>query len=249
MTRRLAVLLLALALAALACNTVAPPRPPLEWDTAADALIIEAYHAGGLAPQNYILNEIPLARVYGDGRIVWVESEGLRRRIYQGTLTEAELRSLLTQFSDAGFFGWEPLYGPVNEVRDAGSLVLAVNLKSGRTQVVEYLEGAPPKFHALLDAVSSGAGVVGVEYTPTTAYLIALPAVGSPQPPSYIWPDAEVGFTLAEAVGGRYVEGQALALAWDIVNTDYLARVESDGRTYQLAVQVPGISRVAPPPP
>jgi hypothetical protein len=247
-THRLAVLLLTLALAALACNTVAPPRPDLEWDPASDALIIEAYFAGGLVPQNMALNALPAARVYGDGRIVWVEVTRGLRTVYEGTLTREQMTALLTRISDAGFFGWKSLYGPVNEVMDAGTTVLAVNLTSGRTQVAEYFEGAPPKFHELVGWLSGGAGATGVTYSPPRGYLTALPVGDNSQPPAYRWSEADAGFALAEAVEGRYIEGPALAQAWDIVNTDQFARVESGGEQYYLVVQVPGLSLVEPPP-
>lgn len=235
-------------LVALACNTVAPPRPALEWDPAPDALIIEAYFAGGLRLQNLALNALPAARVYGDGRIIWVEVTRGPRTVYAGALTREQMTALLTRIADAGFFGWDSQYGPVNEVLDAGTTVLAVTLTSGRTQVAEYFEGAPPKFHELVGWLSGGADATGVEYLPPRGYLTALSADDNSQPPAYRWPEAEASFTLAEATGGRYIDGPALAQAWDIVNTDQFARVESGGEQYYLVVQVPGLSLVEPPP-
>jgi len=96
--------------------------------------------------------------VYGDGRIVWVEVTRGPRTVYEGVLTREQMTALLARISDAGFFGWESLYGPVNEVMDAGTTVLAVNLTSGRTQVAEYFEGAPPKFHELDDKLHAQGG-------------------------------------------------------------------------------------------
>jgi hypothetical protein len=250
LNRHILFVIITLALAALACSTVAPPRPALEWDESPEAVIIEAYSGGGLVPQTWILNNLPVARVYGDGRIVWVEWGGDgKRTVYEGTLTREQMTALLTQFSDAGFFGWDNFYGPVETVYDAGTTTLNVNLLSESKGVSEYFEGAPAKFNDLLNTLSEGAGATGTAFAPATGYLTAFPAGDNSQPSDYRWPDETAGFTLAEATGGRTIEGEALALAWEIVNAQYYSLVESGGQQYQLALQIPGLSQVEPPQP
>jgi len=234
-------------LAALACNTLLPPRPELKWDTSPDAVIIETYVTGGMMPINYQMNSIPEARVWGDGRILWVEWEGGGRRVLEGRLAEAEMRALLQKISDAGFFGWENFYQPRGRIYDAATTTLTVNLLNTRKSVSEYFSGAPAKFHELTAYLSAGAGATGADFTPVRAYLTALP-VGDPSiKADYVWPEERAGFTLAEATGGRYVEGEALAFAWQVVNQNLNAVVESGGRRYRLLVQVPGVSLEAPP--
>jgi hypothetical protein len=251
LNRHILFVIITLVLAALACSTVAPPRPALEWDESPDAVIIEAYYSGGMAPQNWVLNAIPVARVYGDGRIVWVGTRinTRERHVYEGTLTREQMLGLLTQFSDAGFFGWQSLYGPVDTVYDAGTTTLRVNLVSESKSVSEYFEGAPAKFHDLVSAVGGGAGATGAEFVPATGYLTAMPAGDGTRPSDFRWPDDEAGFTLAEAVGGRTIEGETLALAWSIINTNIYALVESGGQQYQLTLQVPRLSQIEPPAP
>jgi hypothetical protein len=238
-----------LVLATLACSTFFPPRPTIEWDTSPDAIIVESYTAGGLVPQNFALNQIPDARVWGDGRIVWVEyASGGGRRVLEGHLTPDEMTALLERFVEAGFFGWDDFYQPSYQVFDAGTTTLRVNLLGTQKSVSEYFEGAPPKFAELAAWLAQGAGVSGANFVPTRAYLTALP-ITSAQPPDYNWPDEAAGFTLAEAASGRYVEGEALTHAWQIVNQNMYAVVRSGGQTYQLVVQVPGLALVEPPAP
>jgi hypothetical protein len=103
--------LAALLLSQLACNTLFPPKPAIEWDTSAEALILRASVSGGLVPQNFVLNAVPDAQVWGDGRIVWVEYTGEGgRRVLEGYLTEAQLESFLRRAVNDGFFGWENYY-------------------------------------------------------------------------------------------------------------------------------------------
>jgi hypothetical protein len=244
---KLRLALAALLAAALACNTLLPPRPELTWDPSPDSIVLETYVAGGLAPMNYMRNYIPDARVWGDGRILWVETNGSGRRVLEGRLSEEELRALLQQFSDAGFFGWEAHYAPPYQVYDAGTTVLMVNLLSTRKQVTEYFEGAPARFHELAALLRSGAGVSGADFTPERIYLTAFPISDTQSSVEFFWPDQAAGFALAEATAGRYVEGEALLYAWQVVNHGYYSIVESAGRRYQLVVQVPGVSLEEPP--
>ncbi len=234
-------------LAALACNTLLPPRPELKWDTSPDAVIIETYVTGGWMPINYQTNAIPDARVWGDGRILWVEWSGGGRRVLEGRLSEAEMRALLQKISEAGFFGWDDFYQPRERVYDAATTTLTVNLLNTRKSVSEYFSGAPAKFHELTAYLSAGAGASGADFTPARAYLTALPVGNLNSKADYVWPDERAGFTLAEATKGRYIEGEALKFAWQVVNQSLNAVVESGGRRYQLLLQVPGISLEEPP--
>lgn len=239
--------LAALLLAALACNTLFPPRSEIAWDASPNAVIIEMYVIGGLTPMNYMRNYIPDARVWGDGRILWVERIGSGRRVLEGHLSEDEVRALLQKISDAGFFGWQKHYEPPDLIYDAQTTVLRVNLLRLQKTVSEYHEGAPAAFHELAALLSSGAGASGADFVPARLYLTAFPLSGTDSPSEFYWPDEAAGFALAEAVNGRYVEGEALEFAWQVVNHGYYSVVESAGRRYQLGVQVPGVSLEEPP--
>jgi hypothetical protein len=239
--------LLSLSLAALACVTMLPPRPALEWDTSPDAVVIEAYVVGGMVPMNYHQNYIPEVRVFGDGRIVWVEWQSGSRTVLEGQLTEAELRAVLEKFSSAGFFGWENFYEPDGVIYDAPTSTLRVNLLSTSKSVSEYVEGAPAQYDGLWARVAHGAGAIGAEFMPENGYLFATLINGTNMFITHSWPDEATGLTLSEVTAGRYVQGEALAAAWRIINENQYAVVESDGALYFIAVQIPGISYQTPP--
>lgn len=236
-----------LALTALACNTFFPPRPAVEWDPDPQTVVIELYTAGGLVPQYFLDNYIPAARVWGDGRIIWVEDQaGGGRRVLAGQLTPDAMRALLQQIVDAGFFGWQDTYEPPYQVYDAGSTVFSVHLRATSKTVSEYFQGAPEKFHELAGVMASGAGAAGAEFTPARGYLRAHPQTTGEAASD--WPDAAAGFTLAEAQAGRWVEGAALHAAWAAVNQNpWNTPVRSAGQVYQLTLQVPGVSFLEPP--
>ncbi|MBL8045498.1 MAG: hypothetical protein JNL09_03100 [Anaerolineales bacterium] len=244
---RFAYILLTLSLAMLACVSVLPPRPALEWDTSPEAVVIEAYVVGGMVPSNFYENYIPEVRVFGDGRIVWVEWQSGSRTVLEGQLTEAELRAVLEEFSSAGFFGWENFYEPDSMIYDAGTAYLRVNLLSISKSVGEYVEGAPAQYDVLWARVANGADATSTPFVPENGYLTATPLNGTGFTATHTWPEEATGLKLSEVTAGQYVQGEALATAWAIINENQYATIESSGALYYIAVQIPGISYETPP--
>jgi hypothetical protein len=196
-----------------------------------------------------MLNALHPLRVWGDGRILWVENDSKGgRRVLEGHLTQPEMTDLLTKISDAGFFGWATSYQPKFQVYDAGTTTLSVNLTSHSQSVSEYAgEGAPQKYHELLAYLSGGAGASGADFAPTTGYLTAFAGQPASGQAPYHWPNVSLGYDLDKAASGMYIEGEALQFAWRAVNESYVAIVESGGMDYHIALQIPGVSQQEPP--
>ena len=242
--------LAALLLSQLACNTFFPPKPDIEWTTDPETIVIQASFGGGLVPQNFALNAVPDAQVWGDGHIIWVDYDTHgARRVLEGYLTTAQMETYLGQVVNAGFFGWENFYSNP-DVYDAGTQCLSIHLASESKSVCEYFEGAPSAYHKLYNEVAGGLAMEGSDYVPTRGYLTAW-AIGDlySQPVALHWPADSVGLSLREAQGGVWVEGEALELAWRTLNTNLYAIVQEGDAYYQLVVQVPGVSQSEPPAP
>lgn len=240
-------LLLPWVAASLACVTLFPPRPTLQWDPSPTAVVVQASDSGGMVPQTFALNSLPAGVVFGDGRIVWVEyGNSGGRRVWVAQLAAADLEAYLQTATDAGFFGWEGFYGDTN-VMDASTQCLEVQLTSTSQTVCEYVSGAPAQFDTLYNLVANGLSQTGQEFVPTQGWLVAKPsATSSPTP--LVWPATALGFSLAEASNGRWVEGEALALAWQVVNTNLWTNSIKDGETYyEITVQAPNLSLIPPP--
>jgi hypothetical protein len=241
-----------LALAALACNTLAPPRPAVAWDTDPEAVVLSATFCCGLAPSWVAENYIPDVQIWGDGRIVWVEKNAAGgQRVLTGTLTPDQLTALLQQYVDAGFFGWDSNYGDYS-ITDGASQCVSVQLLSTGKQVCEYFTGAPAPFHQLVSAAASGAGAPGVEYVPSRAYVMIYPQDYAMPPTGdeyLMWPADSLGLSLeGQPAAGQWLEGEALAFAWRVVaGNTWQPLVREGDKYYLLTVRVPGLSLMAPP--
>jgi hypothetical protein len=198
------------------------------------------------------LNAIADARLWGDGRIIWIElnDDTGQRRVLEGWLSPEQMQALFQRFDEAGFFGWEERYDD-RSVTDAADQCLAVELAGRSKKVCQYVSGAPAAFQELYAYVASGAGASGRDYVPTTGYLTAhplqLPADMDP-PVDFEWPAAELGLSLDQAGAGVWVEGETLETSWQVVNTKWQGNIVRDGDAYYgLSLQIPGLSLTEPP--
>ena len=245
--RRLRIGLAALALAALACNTLVPPRPAVEWNSAADSLVVEASSAGGMLPD---FNYVPAARLWGDGRLVWsnYNSSG-GRSVQTRTLTADEMRALIVRIENEGFFGWNDQYSP-GVVYDAPITCLRVSLTTASKSVCEMVSGAPAGFGRLFAELGSGAGQAGTDFVPERGYLTVTRLQSGPADGATDWPSETLGLSLAEAQGGVWIEGPALARAWEAVNAKSVFTLLREGDTvYQVELLVPDVTLLQPPAP
>ena len=240
-----------LLLASLACNTLLPPRPAVEWDPQAETVIVEADTGGGML---YEPNALPDAVLLGDGTLRWVEHTNHgARQVYTAALTSDEMTALLSDFVNAGFFGWEPYYSP-GIVYDAPSSCLHVSLVSETHVVCETLSGAPRAFGRLYQDLASGAGhaAEAVAFEPERGFLRVTdlgPALPGGSTLTADWPASALGVGLAEltASGGGWLEGEALAVAWNTINLAPLYPILRDGHYYQAQLLVPGVTSIQPP--
>ncbi len=235
---------LPLLLATLACSTLFAPRPEVTWDNAPDKIIVKATYCCGYAPELTYINYIPDAQLWGDGRYVWTTyDDQYRRSVHEAHLTPDEMETLLRHFVDEGFFGLEDSYADYS-VTDHASQCLRVNLASASKSVCEYYEGAPKNFHQLYGFIHRGPDLKGAPYVPPRGYLTAFDygEVGASTRDLPEWPADAMGFSLAEAAGGMWVEGAALEFAWQAVNVhEYSASIQENGISYGIGLEIPDL--------
>jgi len=246
------LVLIILFITQLACNTLVPPRPEGTWDPRPEALIVRGTFCCGFVPEMVVQNYIPDVQIWGDGRMIWTQtgSANNQRRVLEAYLTPDEMTQLLQRAVNDGFFGWQDNYADYS-VTDMSSQCLAIELSSVRKSVCEYYQGAPKAFHTLYAYLAGGAGMSGADFVPTRGYLTAYSQNYGGQPPTTVnfhWPADSLGFSLSEATNGKWIEGEALAFAWRVVNENSWGEaIQEDEDYYQITVQIPGVNQVEPP--
>lgn len=215
-------------------------NPKVAWDTSPDNLVI-SYEF--FIPRHIDYNYISDFRIWGDGYIVWVEHQpDGNRKVFEGNLSQEQLRNLIEQFVDAGFFKWF-IKSPNGSYED----LIRISLIN-RNSSVQY--DTNRKIYELVMFIQSGAGSTPREYIPSIGYLYVVPAkeAGLPEDiqPKHHWSSEIFGYEL-ETIrnnpdNGRIeVTGKELLFIWEIVNSSS-AVVESNGKVYWIAVIIPKIT-------
>jgi hypothetical protein len=156
------------------------------------------------------------------------------------------MEALLQRVVEAGFFEWEDEYYTAGG-HSMPPMHLMVNLVARSKEISEH-GGASDAYYKLEELLRRGAGVAGHEYLPTRGYLTVEPLSADLEGPA--WPNG--ASVTPENVGeGRYVEGETLAFAWELINRNPTAPVyvTHEGQPYRIMVQVPGVSYFEPPRP
>jgi hypothetical protein len=229
------------------------PAPAVKWNTSPEAQIVSATYCCGHVPEAIQLNYIPDAQIFGDGRIVWVQTaaDG-QRKLLEGKLPQDQLARFLQSAVNLGFFDWQELYTVANSPTDMASKCLFIQVERQSKRVCEYFKGAPQPFHDLYSIVAQGGGVTGQEFTPKTGFLIARmldgPAPTNGQAGVMTWDSTATGFSLSQAAEGVWLKGTVLEAAWMLVNVSSRGTfVIENGKLYQVSLQIPGLSMVQPP--
>jgi hypothetical protein len=219
----------------------------VDWNTSATALIVRYYSphttaSPGAYDHRYYIPEV---QVWGDGRIIWVQREHPQRRVLEGDLTSDQVRALLQRIVDAGFFNWRDKYYTLGGYSHS-PMYLSVSLAGQSKELYEH-GGAPSAFYELREFLTSGAGAAGHDHVPARGYLTVSP--GPDEANVQEWPDVASGITLDQVVDGCYIEGEALAFAWEAANRYPTAPtyVRSKGQVYTIMLQIPRVSFYEPP--
>jgi len=223
--------------------------PSLEWSETQMRPIIQLTDCCGFVPQIVPLNYIPDAQIWGDGRYIWV-SEGPdgSRVVTETSLSSEQIENLLDRFLDAGYFQWRDEYADYS-ITDIPWQCINVELIANSKSVCEYYRGAPQAFHEIYNDLALGLNMSGSHYVPEQGYLTSysMEGIGLSGTELQSWNASELGLDLLNAQDGVWIEGVVLQRAWEIINDNLFSNmVESNGRVYQLALQIPGISMIEP---
>lgn len=93
-------------------NTILSPcLPPSEgYDAQRGVLALSADTVGSGLPPAAVINHVPTTRIYGDGKVVFVDPSAAKSEIREGTLSSEQIGHLFQLLRDKGFFGFASSY-------------------------------------------------------------------------------------------------------------------------------------------
>lgn len=264
--RSLFALLVLCVLVLVACNDDKKPATtsqttdqqlgPLEWDHDPTTIILRFDERVNEGPPAQLANEIPLCTVWGDGHIVWVNrfsenNEPVQTEILEARLSDEAVRGLIEDVIFTGFYDWESNF-LIPDYSNPVIQSISLNLFSEERTVSRYTDWAVNGFARLLEACTQ-ASDSPAQFLPEGVWLTAYEVPYNTQDSYWVWFSDLYGFSLGEVANGqppRWVTGD---LAKELFSRTVLAPGGSyaleDDKAYELAVQVPNITRDSPPPP
>lgn len=219
------------------------------WDTSADTILFRLDEIPYEETEARIANRIPLCTIWGDGRLVWVNHLEDETEILEARLTDTQIRDFVEDVIGFGFYGWEddiiPPDQPNLELRS-----MSLNLYDNARTVERYSSWPNDGFDRLYDQCS----------TLSEARALFLPSGGFvrayvvEKPDSSI-PTMEWGrgapFKMADVAANDtpvwLEEPYYLTELWRHLRRIGQVYVSELGVYYDVALEVPGISRNAPP--
>ena len=229
-----------------------PVSIPLDYDSSAGVLVIEADTAGGLGPPP-AGRHVAEVSIYGDGLMVLASEEGsplvgTDRAVTVGHFEREELGQLLTSIASTGFFALDDRYVPSPAPPDMPWRQVTVNLVGGAKTVSIYpfdYADAPAGFWETYRAIMGVEPSNATLFVPTAGTLTAtdlgpiddLPAGQRSQVAP--WDTPLMGVLLPEAAQGTRLEGEQYGVVEEFLLRYPRGQLfgSQEGRAYQVLLQ------------
>jgi hypothetical protein len=124
------------------------PRMENLYEQKRGLLVLSADSAGGFAAPGVLLNHVPLTRIYGDGKVVFVDRARGSGVLHEGTLSADQINGLFRLLMEKGFWELAEAYAVHGPTDLATSVITAKALGRPEKRVSSYggAVSAPPGF-------------------------------------------------------------------------------------------------------
>lgn len=237
-----------------ATATSQPSGPVIAWDKTPGTIVVRLDRLVDKEPDYQRLNRIPPCTLYGDGRLVWVNNvPPSGEEVLEAYLDDVAVRGFIEfiirekRFYDVPDYAAQEL--PPTETAAMDSITL--NLTGQQRTIRSYRPWPENMYFSILETCGRLSNTPA-QFLPVWAWASAYSVPSAAAASRIGWPPTGQ-FKMAElaASGDRvWISGPTLRQLWNIQRASFgtVLWIEGD-KTYQVALQVPGVSRDAPPPP
>lgn len=226
----------------------------VRWDRDPLAVVFRADIVGGDDQDAlYRLNEVPLCTLYGDGRLVYTleSSDGILPQVIFDFLTDQEIINFVTGLTvESRLFTFEA--GEGLEVPSSSEPVvetITLNVNDVEHTVDAFSDWPEEYFNDVIESCQAQANEPAV-FEPTAGWIRVESIEYRTDTPSVFWEAGAGGLdfsTIVNAEETRWIEGENVAIIWNQIRNNGLdMQFTDDLGTYQVALQIPGVTRDAP---
>lgn len=228
----------------------------VRWDSDPLAVVFRAEITGGSESDAfYAQNRVPECTIYGDGRVVWTsEGETPVPQVLFDFLTPDEVAAFILGLTVEGrIFTYEA--GADMELPTSDEPVIeliTLNINETQHQVDSFSDWPDDYFEDTLQACKSLSTQPAV-FEPDAAWISVQAVQYENNKPSVFWETEASGLdlsSLANEQESRWIEGQNVRIIWEQLRNGTLdLQFLDELGTYQVVLQVPGVTIDAPPAP
>lgn len=228
---------------------------PIEWDRSPTTIVFRADVTGGNLDPFIARSEIPPCTIYGDNHIVWTNELGVNNiQVLEDRLTDQQVRDFVSFLAiNQEIYKYNAqadLQIPTDVRPVVESLTLFVN---GVNHKTDAFGGWTSDYYENILLNCRGLSRAPVIYVPAGAWVSALEVPYSSDSLRTPWSASASGLNLSElAASGerRWITGQNVPILWNLFRTSPLnIQFFEDDTQYNLALEIPNITRESPPPP
>jgi hypothetical protein len=231
----------------------------IQWERDPQTIVFRADVVGGAAAERFrTRNDVPLCTIYGDNRIVWINDLGdFRTQVLWDRLTDAQIESFITYLTVAErIFTYEAAADLQTSAGNSAPVVEQMTIQvNGQRHVTDSFGGWDINYFQDIVDVCHSISQGPVLYEPTDGAWVSVRATTyNSNVPTVIWEDTDDSplslRRLSDSGEREWVDGQVVSVLWNLFRTSSpnLHFLEGD-QMYRVALEVPGVTRDAPPPP
>ena len=247
---------LALILLIAACQPAATDgeQPNIvRWDRSPQTIVFRADVVGGESDFQ-ARNAIPNCTIYGDNRVVWVNELGPSTvQVLEDRLPDVGINAFAQYLAgNERLYTFEARLKEIQAQADVNPVVETVSINvNDLPHTADSFGGWDGDWFPRVLAACKHLGQAPVLVAPSSGWLSAQSVPFSMQPPIATWNAQETGMSLKSATGApKWISGNAASTVWNTLHTLPSNLIFEDGSDYfEVALQVPGITRDAPPAP
>jgi len=231
------------------------PQEVVQWNKDPYAVVFRAEIVGGDNDDAfYMLNEIPACTVYGDGRVVWiVDGSGAREVLFDFISPDDMARFVVELGITRKFYDYKegfPLQLPTSSKPVYERLTLENN---GVKYISDSFSGWPFDYYNQSLQLCIAQAKTPRTFEPDGAWISAQEIPYDARIPSLFWEAEAAGLSFLALAGTqerRWLEGALVKILWQAIKDNGFDMQFSEiERYYRIALQVPGVTRDAPPAP
>jgi hypothetical protein len=233
-----------------------PTRSPelIDWDRDPSAIVFRADVVGG--PQDITRqSEVPLCTIYGDNRVVWAnELDAFHVEVLYDYLEDTAIDDFVSYLTVGERIYTFEARASEQDTDDIEPVVETVTINvHGQNHTADAFSGWDSDWFSRVLRACQRISQSPILFEPSGAWLIAETADYNIQSPTVGWNPEETNLSLAEVANSgqpRWIEGNNLLTLWNYLTTLPSNLLFLEGENfYNIALQVPGITRDSPPPP